>query len=153
MNQLLKSSAPAAGGNAYEPQKGTNGAGHTFGTEVRPGEKDAQDMRVAIPTWKKVRVTATGLVTGLGAGSVFGGVIVQTSTSLTVTAHDDTAASDATKLLIPVTAALAAGQFVSPFGGGVGAVTANNQAQAGVELTTGLYLTLGGSGSAWVLYR
>jgi len=131
----------------------TEGASHTYGIEIRPGEKSAQDMRVGGMAWKKVRVTANGLVTGLGAGSVFGGIIVQTSSSLTVTAHDDTASSDATKLLIPVTAALAVGQFVSPFGGGVGPVTANNQAQAGVELTTGLYLTLGGSGSAWVLYR
>lgn len=133
--------------------KGTNGATHQYATELREGEMTLADMRVTAPVWKKIRVTASGVVAGLTAGNVIGGFIVQTSTALTLTAYDDTVATDATKVIVPVTAALAVGQLVSPFGGGVGPVTVANMPSAGMLLTTGLYLTVGGSGSAWVLYR
>lgn len=104
--------------------------------------------------WKKVKVTATGAVADIGPGTVFGGIMMPVAgTSTTLTMYDAGSAV-AANLLFPTTATLTAGQFVSPFGG-VGAITVNNQAQAGMILTTGLYLTVGGTGSPsfWVLYR
>ena len=133
---------------------GLNGSAFVYCTEIRAGEPAAdspRDCRVAIAAWKKVALGTTGAVTGIEEGHVFGGIIVTSSTDLTITAYDNSEASGVA--IIPVTTTLAAGQFVSPLGGGVGPVTAANQSASGLELTTGLFLTVGGSGTGWVLYR
>lgn len=104
--------------------------------------------------WKKVKVTATGNVTQIGPGNVFGGILMSVAgTTSTVTVYDDTTAA-AGNLFIATTAALTAGQYVSPTGGVV-AVTGSGPADEGITLTTGLYITVGGSGSPtfWVLYK
>jgi hypothetical protein len=106
--------------------------------------------------WKKKLVTATGPV--LGQGQVFGGIITQVAgTSTTITGYD-AATADSANLIIPTTDATKsniAGVFTSPFGGAVGNLTSPPVVSAGLILTTGLYLTLGGSGSpaVWVLFR
>jgi hypothetical protein len=125
---------------------------------LRPGEAVTQDMRVAVPVWKKVRITATGAVAGIGAGSIFGGIITQAvGTSTTLTAYD-AASAVAADLIIPVTTTAntnVAGAFTSPFGGAGGVVTQAPPVGAGLLLTTGLYVAVGGTGSPtfWVLYR
>lgn len=127
--------------------RGTNGAGHTYGTEVRPGEKDAQDMRVAIPTWKKVKVSASGIVSGIGQGNVFGGLSYVSGTTPTAIAYDASSA-DAANLLWSAAANVVDKVPVGPLGKAVDTFT------FGVELTTGLYLTLAGTSPVlWVWYR
>ena len=129
-----------------------------MGAYPRPGEKVTEDMAVAAPVWKKVRITATGNVAGIVAGSVFGGIITQavgTSTTLTVY---DAASAVAADLIIPVTTTgntNVAGAFTSPFGGAGGVVTAAPPVDAGMLLTTGLHVVIGGtlSPTFWVLYR
>ena len=124
----------------------------------RPGEKVTEDMQVAGPVWKKVRITATGNVAGIVAGSIFGGIITQAvGTSTTLTAYD-AASAVAADLVIPVTTTAntnVAGAFTSPFGGAGGVVTAAPPVGAGLLLTTGLHVVVGGTGSPtfWVLYR
>lgn len=108
--------------------------------------------------WRKIKVTATGVVAGISAGDVFGGIIAQVAgTSTTITAYDDSAAT-AANLIIPTTSASTSnvpGAFISPFGGAVGTLNAPPPASDGLVLTTGLYITLGGTGSpaVWVLIR
>jgi len=129
-----------------------------IGGYFRPGEKVTEDMLVAAPVWKKVRITATGNVAGIVAGSVFGGIITQTvGTTTTLTAYD-AASAVAADLIIPVTTTTntnVAGAFTSPFGGSGGVVTAAPSVGAGLYLTTGLHVVVGGTGSPafWVLYR
>jgi hypothetical protein len=43
--------------------------------------------------WKKLRITATGLVAGIGAGNTYGGIITQAvGTTTTIAVYDDTSA-------------------------------------------------------------
>lgn len=104
--------------------------------------------------WKKVKVSATGLVAKVKAGSIYGGAFLVTAgTSTTLLAYDDTSAA-AANALHPVTATLTAGQMVGPMGG-VGPVTVVSPFCEGVRIERGLYLTVGGTGSPafWVLYK
>lgn len=104
--------------------------------------------------WKKVKVTATGIVAKLKAGMIFGGIYMPTAgTTTTLTAYD-AASADAAKLLYPATATLTAGQYVGPMGG-VSPITVAAPWGDGLALETGLYLTVGGTGSPvfWVLYK
>lgn len=129
-----------------------------LGSYLRPGEKVTEDMKVAAPVWKKVQITATGNVAGIVAGSVFGGIITQAvGTSTTLTAYD-AASAVAADLIIPVTTTgntNVAGAFTSPFGGAGGVATAAPPVDAGVLITTGLHVVIGGTGAPtfWVLYR
>lgn len=138
-------------------QEGTSGAAHVLLTSLIAGENQTADQLSAGQIWKRQRITASGAVAGIGAGNVFGGLMYQVAgTSTTITVHDDTVGTDATKLLIPTTAALAAvGYFINPFGGAIATDTIQPQAMAGLLLDTGLYVTIGGTGSPafWVLYR
>jgi hypothetical protein len=99
--------------------------------------------------WNKTAVTATGQV--LGQGVEFGGAFLSVAgTSTTLTAYDNTSAAG--NPVIPVSATLTVGQFVPPNGGlPVGAALPAE----GVMLTTGLYVTVGGTGSPvfYVLWR
>ena len=102
--------------------------------------------------WKLKKVTATGQV--LGAGQVFGGAMHPTTgTTTTLALYDDTSAA-AGSLLVPTTATLTAGQFVSPTGGVV-PVTANAGLGDGLVMNIGLWAVVGGTGSPvfWVLYK
>lgn len=104
--------------------------------------------------WKMVKVTATGAVPKLKAGSVYGGTYMPTAgTTTTLTAYDDTT-NGAANLLHPASATLTAGQYVGPMGG-VSPITVAAPIGDGVQLKTGLYLTVGGTGSPafWVLYK
>lgn len=133
-------------------------SGEWIGGYGRPGEKVTEDMRVAVPVWKKVRITATGAVAGIVPGSIFGGIITQAvGTSTTLSAHD-AASAVAADLIIPTTTTTntnVAGAFTSPFGGAGGVVTAAPPVDAGLLLTTGLWVVIGGTGTPafWVLYR
>lgn len=108
--------------------------------------------------WRKVLITATGLVPNLGKGVIYGGMICRTGgTSTTITAYDDTTAV-AGNLITPVTNTATtnvAGAYISPFGSGVSALTVAPTIDSGLELERGLYVTIGGSGSPafWVLYQ
>ena len=54
--------------------------------------------------WKKLRITATGLVSGISAGNTYGGIITQAvGTTTTIAVYDDVAAT-AASLITPVTA-------------------------------------------------
>ena len=102
--------------------------------------------------WKLKKVTATGKV--LDAGEIFGGMFMPTAgTSTTVTLYDDSTAA-AASLIVATTAALTAGQYVSPIGG-VAPITVGRDLAEGVILARGLYVTVGGTGSPvfWVLYK
>lgn len=129
-----------------------------IGSYIRPGEKATEDMAVAVPVWKKVRITATGNVAGIVPGSIFGGIITQTvGTTTTLSAHD-AASAVAADLIIPTTTTTntnVAGAFTSPFGGAGGVVTQAPPVNAGMLLTTGLHVVVGGTGAPtfWVLYR
>ena len=129
-----------------------------IGAYFRPGEKVTEDMVVSAPVWKKVRITATGTVTGIVAGSIFGGIITQAvGTTTTLTAYDAASAVTA-DVVVPVTTTTntnVAGAFTSPFGGAGGVVTAAPPVDAGLLLTTGLHVVIGGTGAPtfWVLYR
>ena len=107
--------------------------------------------------WRKVRITATGIVPNLSRGSIYGGIITQAvGTSTTLTVYDDTSAV-AASLITPVTATGTtniAGAFNSPFGSAVGSLTAVPSLASGIVLDRGLYVTVGGTGSPtfWVLY-
>jgi hypothetical protein len=104
--------------------------------------------------WKKVKVTATGIVSKIKPGAIYGGAfMVAAGTSTTLTAYDDASAA-AGSLLHPVTAILTAGQMIGPMGG-VGAITAVSPIGEGIRMERGLYLTVGGTGSPsfWVLYK
>ncbi len=108
--------------------------------------------------WKKVRITATGVVPNLGRGNTYGGIITQAvGTSTTLTVYDDTSAVTAS-LITPVTATgttNVAGAFTGPIGSSVSALTAVPPMDAGIVLDKGLYVTVGGTGSPtfWVLYK
>lgn len=102
--------------------------------------------------WKLRKVTASGNC--LAAGEMFGGIMMPTAgTTTTLTAYDDTTAV-AANLIIATTATLTAGQFVDCTGGVV-TITASRGLGDGINLTRGLYLTVGGTGSPvfWVLYK
>lgn len=104
--------------------------------------------------WKRMKVTATGTVLGLGAGTIFGGIMCPTvGTSSTLAAYD-AASADVNTIIFPATAVLTAGQFVSPTAGVV-PITANAALSDGIVLNTGLHLVFGGTGSPvfWVLYK
>ena len=108
--------------------------------------------------WRKVRVTATGVVPGVGKGNIYGGIVTQavgTTTTLTVY---DAASAVAADLITPVTATATtniAGAFTPCIGSSVSALTAVPPMETGIELKTGLYITVGGTGSPtfWVLYQ
>lgn len=133
-------------------------AGEFLGSYLRPGEKTVEDAVVSVPVWKKARITATGNVAGIVAGSIFGGIITQAiGTTTTLTAYD-AASAVSTDLIVPVTTTTntnVAGAFTSPFGGAGGVVTAAPPVDAGLLLTTGLHVVIGGTGAPafWVLYR
>lgn len=111
-----------------------------------------------VGAWKKVRITATGNVAGISAGTIFGGIITQVvGTSTTLTAYDAASAA-ANDLIIPVTTTTntnVAGAFTSPFGGAGGVATAAPPVDAGIVLAIGLHVVIGGTGAPtfWVLYR
>ena len=108
--------------------------------------------------WKKKKVTATGAVSGIGVGNIYGGIVTQVvGTTTTLTVYDDTAAT-AGYLITPVTATATtniAGAFTPCIGSSVSALTAVPAITAGIELERGLYITVGGTGSPafWVLYQ
>jgi hypothetical protein len=108
--------------------------------------------------WNKVRITATGVVPNLSAGSVYGGIVTQAvATNTTITVYDDTSAVTAS-LITPVTATATtnvAGAFSPPIGSGVSAITVVPPMDVGLKLERGLYVTIGGTGSPtfWVLYK
>lgn len=108
--------------------------------------------------WKKLKVTATGAVSGLGKGNIYGGIITQAvGTSTTLTVYDDTAAT-AGYLITPVTNTATtnvAGAYTAPIGSSVSSLTAIPNMDFGIELERGLYITIGGTGSPtfWVLYQ
>jgi hypothetical protein len=108
--------------------------------------------------WKKKLITASGAVAGIGPGDVFGGIITQViGTSSTLLAYD-AATAVAADTIIPVTTTTntnVAGAFTSPFGGAGGVITASPNVSAGLLLTNGLFVTIGGTGSPafWVLFR
>lgn len=108
--------------------------------------------------WNKVRITATGAVPNLTAGSIYGGIVTQAvGTNTTLTIYDSTAATTA-HLITPVTATgttNVAGAFTGPIGSGVSAITAVPPMTAGLKLERGLYVAIGGTGSPtfWVLYK
>lgn len=108
--------------------------------------------------WNKVRITATGAVSNLGPGSIYGGIVTQVvGTNSTITAYDATAAT-AAYLITPVTATGTtniAGAFSGPIGSSVSALTAVPQMAVGLKLERGLYVEVGGTGSPafWVLYQ
>lgn len=107
-----------------------------------------------VPGWRRVKVTATGIVPGLKAGDIYGGAYMPTAgTTTTLTAYDDTT-NGAANLLHPATATLTAGQYVGAMGG-VSPITVAAPIADGIVLQTGLYLTVGGTGSPvfWVLYK
>lgn len=140
--------------NSRKSAQGSDNCLHVKDMAVHPGEKATQDMQISGMGWKVARVTATGTVPGIGPGSIFGGVIVQSGTAVQVTAYDDTAATDATKLRVPITAAMAVGEFASPLGGGVAAVTNPMRGCVGLELSTALHIVLAGTTPVvLVLYR
>ena len=107
----------------------------------------------AIPSgWRIRKVTATGQA--LGAGEIFGGLMMPTAgTSTTVACYDDTSAA-AGSLFIPTSATLTAGQFVSPTGGVI-PITATGAIADGLVMSKGLWVVIGGTGSPvfWVLYK
>lgn len=76
--------------------------------------------------WKKQRITATGLVSGISAGNTYGGIITQAvGTTTTITVYDDTSAV-AASLITPVTTTATtnvAGVFTPPIGSSVGTLT------------------------------
>jgi len=108
--------------------------------------------------WNKVRITATGVVPNLSAGSIYGGIVTQAvGTTTTLTVYDDTSAVTAS-LITPVTATATtnvAGAFSGPIGSGVSAITAVPPMNVGLTLERGLYVVIGGTGSPtfWVLYK
>lgn len=101
--------------------------------------------------WNRKLITATGQVFGQGV-EVGGFYVSVAGTNTTITAHDNTEASG--DPIVPTTATLTVGQSVNPFGGlavnGSGPV-----GDAGYRLSTGLYVTVGGTGSPkiYVLWR
>lgn len=104
------------------------------------------------PGWKIKKVTATELA--LGKGDVFGGLFMPTAGTTTVlTAYDDVSAA-AANLIIPTTATLTAGQYISPVGG-VAPITTDRSLSEGIVMNLGLWLVVGGTGSPvfWVLYK
>jgi hypothetical protein len=108
--------------------------------------------------WKKLRITATGLVAGIGAGNTYGGIITQAvGTTTTIAVYDDTSAVTAS-LITPVTATATtnvAGVFTPCIGSSVGTLVSVPAMTAGVVLDKGLFITVGGTGSPTflVLYR
>lgn len=108
--------------------------------------------------WKKLRVTATGAVAGIGKGNIYGGIVTQVvGTTTTLTVYDDTTAV-AASVINPVTATATtniAGAYTPCVGSSVSALTAVPPLETGIELERGLYITIGGTGSPafWVLYQ
>jgi len=108
--------------------------------------------------WKKKLITVSGAVAGIGPGDIFGGFITQVvGTSSTLAAYDSATAS-AGDLIIPATTTAntnVAGAYTSPFGGAGGLATTAPSVSAGLLLSTGLFVTIGGTGSPafWVLFR
>jgi hypothetical protein len=109
--------------------------------------------------WKKLRVTATGLVSGIRKGNIYGGIVTQAvGTTTTVAVYDDTTAV-AASLITPVTATATtniAGAFTPAMGSSVSSLTVvPPMGDFGVELERGLFITIGGTGSPtfWILYQ
>jgi hypothetical protein len=104
--------------------------------------------------WKRVKITATGTVTGVGAGNVFGGISCPVVGTTTTIAAYDAITADVPSTLFPATATLTAGQFVSPVGG-VSPITVAPALADGVVLSTALHVVFTGTGSPafWVLYK
>lgn len=124
-----------------------NDASLVHDVAVHPGEREAQDMVTASPVWKKVKVSASGIVAGIGPGNVFGGLSYVSGTTPTAIAYD-AASADAANLLWSAAANVVDKAPVGPLGKTVDALS------FGVELTTGLYLTLAGTSPVlWVWYR
>lgn len=105
---------------------------------------------MAQEAWNLKEISATGAVFA-NRDVEFGGCFLAVAgTSTTVTAYDATSAAGSP--IIPTTAALTVGQYVPPFGG----LALNIAAPAfGIRLNTGLYITVGGTGSPkiYVLWR
>ena len=108
--------------------------------------------------WKKIRITATGIVPGVSRGNIYGGIVTQAvGTSTTITVYDDTSAVT-NSLITPVTATATtniAGAYTPAIGSSVSSLTAVPNMDFGIELERGLYITIGGTGSPtfWVLYQ
>lgn len=108
--------------------------------------------------WRKVLVTATGTVPGIGKGNIYGGIVTRTvGTTSTVTVYDATAAT-AAYLITPVTATATtniAGAYTPCIGSSVSALTAVPPLETGIEVERGIHVVIGGSGSPafWVLYQ
>lgn len=108
--------------------------------------------------WRKVKVTATGTVPGIGKGNIYGGIVTQVvGTTTTVTVYDATAAT-AAYVITPVTATATtniAGAYTPCIGSSVSALTAVPCMETGIELERGLHVVVGGTGtpSFWVLYQ
>ena len=108
--------------------------------------------------WNKLRITATGLVSGISRGNIYGGIITQAVGTLTdLTVYDNTTAVVA-DLITPTTASgttNVAGAFIAPIGSSVSALTSIPNMDYGIKLDKGLFITIGGTGSPtfWILYR
>lgn len=105
--------------------------------------------------WNKTLVTTSGLVPGIPvgpAGVEFGGIqMIVAGTTTTLTVYDNTAASG--DVTVPTTATLStAGTFVGPFSNATTNVPAPG---SGVRMTTGIYVSIGGTGSPkfWIYWR
>ena len=108
--------------------------------------------------WRKLRITATGLVAGIGKGNIYGGIITQAVGTSTTLAIYDAVSAVAADLITPVTATGTtniAGAFTPCIGSSVSALTAIPTLEGGIVLDKGLFITIGGTGSPtfWVLYR
>ena len=108
----------------------------------------------SVTDWKMKKVTGTTAQLVLGAGDVFGGLFMSVAGTTTTVACYDALSALAIQLFIPTTATLTAGQYVSPTGSVV-PITASRDLSAGVILSTGLWMVIGGSASPtfWVLYK
>jgi hypothetical protein len=108
--------------------------------------------------WRKKRITATGLVSGISKGNIYGGIITQAVGTSTTLAIYDAVTAVAADLITPVTATATtnvAGAYTPAIGSSVSALTAIPPMETGIELEKGLFITIGGTGSPtfWVLYQ
>jgi len=135
------------GADAIESLGSVNRALMVFNTAIPSAENALSGMYNASPVWKKVRVTATGLVSAVGAGRIFGGLSYISGTAPTAIAYDALTA-DTTNQLWAGAAPVVDRAPVNCLGNASSVLT------FGVELTNGLFLTLGGTSPVlWVWYR
>ena len=123
-----------------------NGAVHVYQTDIPSPENTTAGMYRSGPVWKKVKVTATGAVPGVTDGHIFGGLSYISGTSPTAIAYD-AASADTDNQLWAAAATVADKAPVNCLGKAADALT------FGVELSTGLYLTVTGTNPViWVWY-